>query len=224
MNPQPLVKTLDLCKWYAGGSQTVHTLVDVNLEIEQGDFISIMGSSGSGKSTLLHILGCLDAPSRGMYWLEGTPVHSMSPARLAEIRNSKLGFVFQSFHLLSRTTALENVELPLRYRPSFRPKEARERSLHALETVGLEERAAHYPNQLSGGQQQRVAIARAIVANPSLILADEPTGNLDSKMRLEIMELFQTLNKAGMTIVMVTHDPETAEFTNRRIILKDGRF
>jgi len=213
----------------------VHALRGVNLYIEKGEFVSIMGPSGSGKSTLMNILGCLDKPSGGSYILDGVETSKSDSDSFAYIRNRKIGFVFQSFNLLARTTALENVELPLFYRrlgKNERPlgllwksgsQVRKEMAINALREVGLAERMNHFPSQLSGGQQQRVAIARAIVNDPAFILADEPTGNLDSRMSREIMKLFQELNRKGKTIIMVTHESELAEYTKRIVTLKDGR-
>jgi putative ABC transport system ATP-binding protein len=195
----------------------------VDLKIHEGEFVAIMGASGSGKSTMLNILGCLDKPTFGDYLLDGINVNTMNNDALARFRNKKLGFVFQSYNLLARTTALENVELPLFYNPQIRSKERKESALRALEAVGLSERMHHMPNQLSGGQQQRVAIARSLVNDPVLILADEPTGNLDTRTSFEIMELFQDLNKKGRTIVYVTHETDIARFATRNVIFSDGK-
>jgi putative ABC transport system ATP-binding protein len=195
----------------------------VDLKIHEGEFVAIMGASGSGKSTMLNILGCLDKPTFGDYLLDGINVNTMNNDSLARFRNKKLGFVFQSYNLLARTTALENVELPLFYNPQIRSKERRESALRALEAVGLSERMHHMPNQLSGGQQQRVAIARSLVNDPVLILADEPTGNLDTRTSFEIMELFQDLNEKGRTIVYVTHETDIAKFATRNVTFSDGK-
>jgi putative ABC transport system ATP-binding protein len=209
---------------YETGAVRVHAVRDVSLDVNAGEFVAVMGSSGSGKSTLMNLLGCLDRPTSGAYRLDGVDVSGLGPDALAEIRNSKLGFVFQGFNLLSRTTALENVELPLLYaHPSIGPVEGRRRAVEALAEVGLEDRAEHLPNELSGGQQQRVAIARALVRRPSLLLADEPTGNLDTRTSAEVMGVFQRLNDAGMTIVMVTHELDIARFTRRNVVMRDGR-
>ena len=195
----------------------------VDLTIQSGEFIAIMGASGSGKSTFMNILGCLDRPTKGKYFFEATDVSSMSRDELARIRNKKIGFVFQTFNLLKRTTALENVELPLFYNETS-SRERRQKAMEALISVGLQDLEHHLPNQLSGGQQQRVAIARALVNRPSLILADEPTGNLDSRTSLEIMDIFQTLNQqARITIILVTHEPDIATYANRQVVFRDGK-
>jgi putative ABC transport system ATP-binding protein len=221
MDDPPLIEVRDVTKVYQTGEVEVRALAGVSLEIRSGEFVAIMGSSGSGKSTLMNILGCLDRPTAGTYLLAGRQVAKMGKDELAETRNEVLGFVFQSFNLLARTTALENVELPLVYR-GVGSKERHRRGLRALARVGLEKRLDHTPAQLSGGQQQRVAIARALVGEPKVILADEPTGNLDSKTSIEVMGLFQELGRAGITVVLVTHEPDIAEFASRVIVVKDG--
>jgi putative ABC transport system ATP-binding protein len=196
----------------------------ISLEIHRGDFLAIMGASGSGKSTLMNLIGCLDRPTRGTYLLDGIDVSALDRNALADLRNHKLGFVFQGFNLLSRTTALENVELPMLYgQREISPRAMRERALHCLEIVGLANRADHFPSQLSGGQQQRVAIARALVNEPQILLADEPTGNLDSKTSVEVMGVFQKLNEQGITILMVTHELDIAHYCRRNLIVRDGR-
>jgi putative ABC transport system ATP-binding protein len=218
-----IIEIKGLRKDYHVGEVTVHALRGVDLKIHEGEFVAIMGASGSGKSTMLNILGCLNKPTFGDYFLDGINVNTMNNDALARFRNKKLGFVFQSYNLLARTTALENVELPLFYNPQIRSKERRESALRALEAVGLSERMHHMPNQLSGGQQQRVAIARSLVNDPVLILADEPTGNLDTRTSFEIMELFQDLNEKGRTIVYVTHETDIAKFATRNVTFSDGK-
>ena len=216
-----VVRLSDVAKIYTMGEERVEAMKGVSFSVDRGEFVSIMGASGSGKSTCMNILGCLDVPSRGTYLLDGVNVGALSSNDLAEIRNKKLGFVFQGFNLLARTTARENVELPLVY-AHVPAAQRRGRAMAALERVGLAGRESHYSNQLSGGQQQRVAIARALVNEPAIILADEPTGNLDSITTVEIMNIFQQLNSQGITIIMVTHEPEVAAFTRRHIIFRDG--
>jgi putative ABC transport system ATP-binding protein len=219
-----VVKLDGFRKTYYTGEVEVPAVRGVSLEIQQGEFVAIMGASGSGKSTMMNTIGCLDRPTSGRYLLDGVDVGELGRDELADLRNEKIGFVFQGFNLLSRTSALENVELPMLYaRPGIRGREQRDRALLALELVGLSDRADHYPNQLSGGQQQRVAIARALVNQPKLLLADEPTGNLDSRTSIEIMGVFQDLNDQGMTLIMVTHELDIARYTKRSVIMRDGR-
>ena len=218
-----IIEIRNLRKDYHVGEVTVHALRGVDLKISEGEFVAIMGASGSGKSTMLNILGCLDKPTAGDYLLDGINVSSMEKDAIAKLRNQKLGFVFQAYNLLARTTALENVELPLFYNPKVRSRERREAALRALEAVGLTDRMHHMPNQLSGGQQQRVAIARSLVNDPVLILADEPTGNLDTRTSFEIMDLFQNLNEKGRTIVFVTHEQDIAKFATRNVMFRDGK-
>jgi len=217
-----LIQAQGLCKTYVMGDQTVHALRGVSLEIDEGDFVAIMGASGSGKSTLMNILGCLDQPSEGEYWLAGEEVEQMTPDQLASIRNRRIGFVFQQFNLLPRTSALENVELPMVY-AGVKPAERRALALKALQRVGLAERGGHTPSELSGGQQQRVAIARALVNSPQLILADEPTGALDTKTSEDIMQLLTELNAQGMTVVIVTHENDIAQWARRKLVFRDGQ-
>lgn len=205
------------------GEMEVKALDGIHFSMDEGDFVAVMGASGSGKSTMMNILGCLDIPTGGEYFLDDKPVSRMKKEELAHLRNHKLGFIFQSFNLLSRTTALDNVELPLFYGKHIKRKERHEKALKALDLVGLSSRHRHFPNQLSGGQQQRVAIARALVTNPLVILADEPTGNLDSTTSQEIMSLFTDLNKMGKTILLVTHEHDISQWAKRKIVLKDGR-
>ena len=213
----------DVSKVFDLGDVQVHALRGVSLSVREGEFVAIMGSSGSGKSTLMNILGCLDLPTAGEYLLDGIPVGSLGRNRLADLRNEKIGFVFQGFNLLPRTSALENVELPLLYDRRQRIQHPKESAIDALTKVGLAERLHHHPNQLSGGQQQRVAIARALVNQPAIVLADEPTGNLDSHTTLEVLALFQQLNRDGLTMVLVTHETEVAGYASRLIELRDGR-
>ncbi len=217
-----LIVVEHLVKIYRLGEVDVHALRGVSVSIDRGEFVAIMGASGSGKSTFMNILGCLDTSTKGKYFLEGIDVGSLTRDELAMIRNKKIGFVFQGFNLLSRTSALENVELPLLY-STVSNNERYQRAVEALKRVGLEGRLHHYPNQLSGGQQQRVAIARALVNDPSIILADEPTGNLDSRTSVEVMEIFQQLNDQGITVVLVTHEPDIAQFAKRQIVFRDGK-
>ena len=218
----PLIETVDLWKTYVMGTEEVHALRGVSIQIERGEYVAIMGPSGSGKSTLMNLIGCLDTPSKGSYLLNGKQASQMNDDELARIRNEEIGFVFQTFNLLPRATALHNVELPLIY--AGVPSKTRvERANLALEKVELGDRKTHRPNQLSGGQRQRVAIARALVNNPSILLADEPTGNLDSKTGVEIMALFERLHEAGNTIVLVTHEPDVAAHAHRAIHIRDGQ-
>jgi len=219
----PVIKLEDIRKTYHTGEVDVHAVRGVSLEIQPGEFVAIMGASGSGKSTLMNLIGCLDRPTQGRYLLDGVDVSRLNRNELADIRNQKIGFVFQGFNLLARTSGLENAELPMLYTHSRLSAHARrERALHALDLVGLRDRAGHYPNQLSGGEQQRVAVARALVNQPALVLADEPTGNLDSHTSIEIMGVFQKLNEQGITIIMVTHELDIARYTKRNIVLRDG--
>ena len=218
-----LIEIRDMYKIYRLGEEPVHALDGVSLCIDEGEFVAIMGSSGSGKSTMLNILGCLDTPTKGSYLLDGIEVAARSPKELAHIRNRKLGFVFQNFNLLPRTSALENVELPDLYMGRLKPRERRKRALMLLDRVGLSGRYSHTPAQLSGGQQQRVAIARALMNNPPVLFADEPTGNLDTKSSVEIMNLFTELSEEGITIVMVTHEDDIAAYAKRHIVMRDGK-
>ncbi len=220
---QPVIQLEDLHKTYDTGEVEVHAVRGVSLTVQPGEFIAIMGASGSGKSTLMNIIGALDRPTSGRYRLDGEDVSVLNRDELAEIRNAKIGFVFQGFNLLSRTSALENVELPMHYARGRRGVDLQDKAVRALELVGLGDRLDHTPNRLSGGQQQRVAIARALVNDPALILADEPTGNLDSRTSIEIMGVFQTLNDAGITIVMVTHELDIARYTKRSVVMRDGQ-
>jgi len=222
---KPLIEIVDLRKYYGAGNIQVKALDGVNLEINRGEFMAIMGPSGSGKSTLMNILGCLDRPTDGHYYLDGEDVSNLNKLQLAAIRNRQIGFVFQSFNLLARTDALRNVMLPLVYKrqDKLSPKEREELAMDALEAVGLAERAHHEPNELSGGQKQRVAIARALVNDPALLLADEPTGNLDTKTGNEIMDILMGLHRRGRTIVVVTHEDDIAAQTERTVLLLDGK-
>jgi len=220
---EPIIQLTDFQRTYRNGSLEVHAVRGVTLSILPGEFVAIMGASGSGKSTMMNTIGCLDRPSAGHYYLDGVDVGELNRDELADLRNSKLGFVFQGFNLLSRTSALENVELPLLYcRPPIPARDQREMALAALDMVGLGDRADHYPNQLSGGQQQRVAIARALVNQPRVLLADEPTGNLDTRTSIEVMGVFQSLNDQGITIVMVTRELDIANFCKRKVVMRDG--
>ena len=222
----PVIQVRDLVKTYTVGEVIVRALRGANMDVESGEFVAITGPSGSGKSTLMHILGCLDRPTSGRYILDGNDVSKMSKDELAVIRNRKIGFVFQGFNLLSRTTALDNVELPLLYNGSLKLKTADRHKLamEALDSVGLGDRHHHYPNQLSGGQQQRVAIARALVTQPTMLLADEPTGNLDTRTSIEVMDIFQTLNKErGLTVLLITHEMDIAEYGTRFVRFRDGK-
>ncbi|MBX3735148.1 MAG: ABC transporter ATP-binding protein [Candidatus Didemnitutus sp.] len=219
-----VVQLEEIHKIYNSGEVPVHAVRGVSLQIGKGDFVAVMGASGSGKSTLMNLLGCLDRPTKGRYLLDGTDVSVLEKNQLADIRNQKLGFVFQGFNLLARTTALENVELPMLYGARrLSSAQMRDRAQKSLELVGLGKRADHFPSQLSGGQQQRVAIARALINDPQILLADEPTGNLDSKTSVEIMGVFQKLNEQGITIVMVTHELDIAHYCKRNLIMRDGR-
>ena len=218
----PLIETRDLWKTYIMGEEEIHALRGVSIQIERGEYVAIMGPSGSGKSTLMNLIGCLDTPSKGSYLLNNKEVASMNDDELAQIRNQEIGFVFQTFNLLPRATALHNVELPLIY-AGVAGKERQERARQALEKVDLTSRASHRPNELSGGQRQRVAIARALVNDPSILLADEPTGNLDSKTGNEIMGVFDRLHESGNTIVLVTHEPDIAAYAHRAIHIRDGQ-
>jgi putative ABC transport system ATP-binding protein len=218
------VRLEDVQKTYRTGEVDVHAVRGVSLEIARGEFVALMGSSGSGKSTLMNILGCLDRPTSGRYFLDGEDVSSLDRDQLADVRNRKLGFVFQNFNLLARTSALENVELPLLYGTArLSNAQLREKAERVLEAVGLQGRGDHHPSQLSGGQQQRVAVARALINDPEVLLADEPTGNLDSRTSVEVMGIFQNLNDKGITIIMVTHEPDIASYARRNVVMRDGR-
>jgi putative ABC transport system ATP-binding protein len=220
----PVISVRNLTKTYQVGEHSVHALRSISLDVEPGEFVAVIGPSGSGKSTLMHILGCLDQPTSGEYFLDGRDVARLSDDQISLVRNKQIGFVFQGFNLLTRTSALENVELPLLYgTDNISPAERKKRAMAALKSVGLEGRYDHHTNQLSGGQQQRVAIARALLNNPSILLADEPTGNLDSKTSIEVMEIFQALQRErGITIVLITHEMEVAQYGSRIVAFKDG--
>lgn len=220
---KPIIQLQDIRRDFNVGNETVHALRGISFSIAEGEFVTIMGTSGSGKSTLLNILGCLDTPTAGEYLLDETSVRSMSKSDRATLRNRKIGFVFQNYNLLAKTTAVENVELPLLYNPDIKATERKERAISALQAVGLGDRLDHKSNQMSGGQMQRVAIARALVNNPAVILADEATGNLDTRTSFEILVLFQQLHQAGRTIIFVTHNPELSQYSSRNIRLKDGK-
>jgi len=220
---QQIIEVAHLCRYFTVGEETVQALRDIHFAVNTGEFVTIMGASGSGKSTLLNILGCLDTPTSGDYLLDGIPVRQMDKDQRADIRNQKIGFVFQTYNLLPKTTSIENVELPLIYQPAVSAKERRTRAIEALQAVGLGDRLYHKSNQLSGGQQQRVAIARALINNPVIMLADEATGNLDTRTSYEILALFQRLHREGRTILFVTHNPELASFSSRNILLRDGK-
>ena len=223
MVQKPIIELDNIRRDFVVGEEVVHALRGVSFTINEGEFVTIMGTSGSGKSTLLNILGCLDTPTSGEYKLDGTPVRSMSKPQRAVLRNRKIGFVFQNYNLLAKTTAVENVELPLMYNASVSARERRERAITALQRVGLGDRLNHKSNQMSGGQMQRVAIARALVNDPAVILADEATGNLDTRTSFEILVLFQQLHAEGRTIIFVTHNPEIADYSTRTINLRDGK-
>ncbi|HUS37785.1 MAG TPA: ABC transporter ATP-binding protein [Verrucomicrobiae bacterium] len=223
-NDTPIIALDNIKKVYQTGEVEVHAIRSVSLRVNRGEFVAIMGASGSGKSTMMNTIGCLDRPTEGRYQLDGIDVSGLKRDQLAEIRNKKIGFVFQGFNLLARTSALENVELPMFYcRPAISARDQRDRAMKALELVGLGNRADHHPSRLSGGQQQRVAIARALAIQPALLLADEPTGNLDSRTSIEVMGVFQELNNKGITIVMVTHELDIANYTKRVVVMRDGR-
>jgi len=221
--PETLIKIENLSKVYQMGETEVHALRNVDLTINKGEFVAVMGASGSGKTTLMNLIGCLDKPSDGVYILDNIDIHSLDDDTLSDIRNEKIGFVFQSFYLLPRTTAFENVELPLLYSTKLNAHQRKDKVMKALETVKINDRADHFPNQLSGGQQQRVAIARAIVNHAVIMLADEPTGNLDSRTSTEVMAVFQELHRNGITVILVTHEKDIAEYAKRLIVFKDGR-
>ena len=218
-----VIRTQAINKTYVSGTNEVHAVRGIDLTVHKGEFVAIMGTSGSGKSTLMNLLGCLDAPTSGAYLLDGVRVDGLGKNELAAIRNQKIGFVFQGFNLLPRTSAVENVELPLLYDRSGQKRDTHALAVEALQHVGLGDRLEHEPNELSGGQQQRVAIARALVTHPALVLADEPTGNLDTRTSMEVMKLFQELNEQGITIVLVTHEPDIAAYAKRIVEMRDGR-
>lgn len=220
---EPIIKLENYRRTYRNGTLEVHAVRGVSLTINPGEFVAVMGSSGSGKSTMMNTIGCLDRPTGGRYVLDGVDIGKLDRDQLADLRNRKLGFVFQGFNLLARTSAIENVELPMLYaRPPIPAKEQARRAMEALTMVGLADRADHHPNQLSGGQQQRVAIARALVNQPRVLLADEPTGNLDTRTSIEVMGVFQSLNDRGITVVMVTHELDVASFARRKVVMRDG--
>ena len=223
MEKKVVIELQDVRRTFIVGSETVHALRGVSFKIYEGEFVTIMGTSGSGKSTLLNQLGCLDTPTSGEYLLDGIPVRSMRRSQRARLRNRKIGFVFQNYNLLAKTTAVENVELPLMYNKEYNAKQRREAAVAALQAVGLGDRLEHKSNQMSGGQMQRVAIARALVNNPAVILADEATGNLDTRTSFEVLVLFQKLHAEGRTIIFVTHNPEIAQYSSRNIVLRDGK-
>ena len=218
-----VIRLENICRDFVVGEETVHALRGITFSIMEGEFVTIMGTSGSGKSTLLNTLGCLDTPTRGNYYLDGASVREMDKNQRATLRNRKIGFIFQNYNLLPKTTAVENVELPLMYNPKYSASQRKEMAIEALKAVGLGDRLMHKSNQMSGGQMQRVAIARALVNDPAVILADEATGNLDSRTSFEILVLFQELHSQGKTIIFVTHNPEIAQYSSRNITLKDGR-
>ena len=223
MEKKVVIELQDVRRDFIVGSETVHALRGVSFKIYEGEFVTIMGTSGSGKSTLLNQLGCLDTPTSGEYLLDGIPVRTMRRSQRARLRNRKIGFVFQNYNLLAKTTAVENVELPLMYNKEYSAKQRREAAVKALQAVGLGDRLEHKSNQMSGGQMQRVAIARALVNNPAVILADEATGNLDTRTSFEVLVLFQKLHAEGRTIIFVTHNPEIAQYSSRNIVLRDGK-
>ena len=218
-----VIRTNQICRYYQTGTFQVKAVDEVNLSVQEGEFLSIVGASGSGKSTFLNLIGCLDVPTKGEYYLDGKLVNGLNKNQLADIRNQKIGFVFQGYNLLNRTTAIDNVELPLIYNRTRKIQNPRKLAEEALAKVGLSDRMHHDPSELSGGQQQRVAIARALVNNPAIILADEPTGNLDSKTTIEIIQLFKELNEQGVTIMLITHEQDVADHTNRTVEFLDGR-